>query len=629
MDLFQQGPLQRSPMTYTWTKEALMTWVSYVMEAMAAANHNASLLDNTLPIGPARDDMLSGLARMISSPPLPPRDELLTLLNITDEDIAYLYNMTARSGNYDVGGGSAENTLQCYCNGWARDAAEAYRRVHGYFSLVVCIFGTVANLLNVAVLTRKDMAVAPINRILTWLAVADMLVMAEYVPFASYTYLVLPERVDFPYSWAVFILFHVHFAQVLHTISICLTLALAVWRYIVIRYPEKSHILCSESRCHLAIILSYLVPVLVCSPSYFVFEIRETSIVENNQVVVLYHVGMSGVARGDGEILYTANFWMYSVVVKLLPCLVLTVLSCWLIQALYKANKRKQALKGYNDPAAPSERRPLSKSERRTDRTTKMLVAVLLLFFIHRVPSRCTRAAEWDIGTVLLPELLSQVIYSHFTVDECVILPKERTWSYLLTMCYTTREKNLVLPAQNVVYYSREEPCPTCSEYVTPPKERTLFHLLRMCDTPQGENLVLPAHNVLYYSREEPCPTCLDCVVLLEKITLFHLLRLCYHPQGKNLVPPAQNVLYYSREEPCFTCSECVTIPKEITLSYLLIMFGEVMDMLALLNGAINFILYCSMSRQFRTTFGQLFKPRSMLAKWATPSQTEAQSTYV
>lgn len=38
--------------------------------------------------------------------------------------------------------------------------------------------------------------------------------------------------------------------------------------------------------------------------------------------------------------------------------------------------------------------------------------------------------------------------------------------------------------------------------------------------------------------------------------------------------------------------------------------FGEIMDILALLNGAINFILYCSMSRQFRTTFGQLFKPR-------------------
>ena len=57
--------------------------------------------------------------------------------------------------------------------------------------------------------------------------------------------------------------------------------------------------------------------------------------------------------------------------------------------------------------------------------------------------------------------------------------------------------------------------------------------------------------------------------------------------------------------------------------------FGEVMDILALINGAINFILYCSMSRQFRTTFGQLFKPR-IIKKWHHASQqTDVHSTFV
>ena len=36
-------------------------------------------------------------------------------------------------------------------------------------------------------------------------------------------------------------------------------------------------------------------------------------------------------------------------------------------------------------------------------------------------------------------------------------------------------------------------------------------------------------------------------------------------------------------------------------------LFGEALDILALLNGAINFILYCAMSRQYRQTFRQLF----------------------
>lgn len=51
------------------------------------------------------------------------------------------------------------------------------------------MFGTIANILNVVVLTKKDMAKAPINRILKWLAVADMFIMLEYIPFAFYQYI--------------------------------------------------------------------------------------------------------------------------------------------------------------------------------------------------------------------------------------------------------------------------------------------------------------------------------------------------------------------------------------------------------------------------------------------------------
>lgn len=55
--------------------------------------------------------------------------------------------------------------------------------------------------------------------------------------------------------------------------------------------------------------------------------------------------------------------------------------------------------------------------------------------------------------------------------------------------------------------------------------------------------------------------------------------------------------------------------------------FGEVMDILALLNGSINFILYCCMNRMFRTTFGQLFKHK-LLARW-NPPPSDTHTTYV
>lgn len=158
-------------------------------------------------------------------------ERLLSLLNLTEEDMDYILNMSLNLRNMN----NVDMNPQCYCSGRVRDIATGYRQIHGYLSLVVCLFGTIANVLNVVVLTRKELAAAPINRILTGIAVADMLVMLEYVPFACYMYLMLPGAVDFSYTGAVFILFHMHFSQVLHTISICLTLTLAIWRYIAIR----------------------------------------------------------------------------------------------------------------------------------------------------------------------------------------------------------------------------------------------------------------------------------------------------------------------------------------------------------------------------------------------------------
>ncbi|KAK2583470.1 hypothetical protein KPH14_009439 [Odynerus spinipes] len=392
--------------------------------------------------------------------------DIFRRLNITDEDIDYIKNFSLAF--------ETPTTFQrapCYCNDTVRNFATIYKTYHGYVALMVCIFGTFANMLNIVVLTHKDMMITPINKILTALAFADMLVMLEYIPFAVYIYFVLPERQIFPYGWAVFVLFHMHFTQVFHTISIALTLTLAVWRYIAIRFPRYSHAWCTPVRCKIALRSCVLAPLIACAPSYFVFGIKKKIVYENGTTEVLYHVD-ADYSRDKGFI-YQLNFWVLGVVVKLLPCVILTVISCWLIRTLCRTKDRKQALKNYNQPMTKSTsigngtvipRRP-SKSEKRADRTTRMLVAVLFLFLVTEIP-------QGVLG------LLSGILG--------------------------------------------------------------------------------------------------DC-----------FFRNCYHN------------------------------------------FGEVMDILALLNGAINFILYCSMSRQFRTTFGQLFKPRIMKKWQPATQQTDVQSTYV
>ena len=44
-------------------------------------------------------------------------------------------------------------------------------------------------MVNIIVLTHKDMRMNPINILLTGIAVADVMVMVEYIPFAVHMYL--------------------------------------------------------------------------------------------------------------------------------------------------------------------------------------------------------------------------------------------------------------------------------------------------------------------------------------------------------------------------------------------------------------------------------------------------------
>jgi len=110
-----------------------------------------------------------------------------------------------------------------------------YKQYHGYMASVVCVLGIVANALNIVVLTRRNM-ISATNCILTGLAVSDGLTMAAYLPFALRFYVLYgteatPTRNSLP---AVrFMLFFACFSVVVHTVSIWLTVVLAVFRYCV------------------------------------------------------------------------------------------------------------------------------------------------------------------------------------------------------------------------------------------------------------------------------------------------------------------------------------------------------------------------------------------------------------
>ncbi|XP_046744398.1 G-protein coupled receptor dmsr-1-like [Diprion similis] len=320
-------------------------------------------------------------------------------------------NFTNETAEFEEEGG-----FSCSLNGTLDAFHTTYIQIHGYASLLVCLFGSVANTLNIAVLTRREMN-SPTNAILTGLAVADLLVMLEYIPYATHMYLLhRPRREQFTYPWSFFVLFHSNFAQVFHTISIWLTVTLAIWRYIAVAFPQKNRELCSINRTMLAIAGAYVICPIICVPLYLTFSLESRTVLidgsgntlDLNQTnhslpedavnTTLYFVNYSQTAIAY-PFLRIMNLWIYGAVIKIIPCIALTILSLQLILALVEAKKRRQKLtsaalvKTVNKSTDANDGKKTRKKpsrhmdkERQTDRTTRMLLAVLLLFLITEFP---------------------------------------------------------------------------------------------------------------------------------------------------------------------------------------------------------------------------------------------------
>lgn len=237
-----------------------------------------------------------------------------------------------------------------YCD--LQTFADSYEKIHGPLSLFVCIFGSVTNVLNICVLTTKEMR-CPTNLILTGLAVADLLVMLEYIPFTYHRYIDIKKRQysrNFSYEWAVFTKFHAIFSQVFHFTSCCLTVILAIWRYLAITNPNSGRFWCEWRKTLSVILITYIICTLICCPlfiSYSVIALNQTCDEGDKILLEKDLTNYTGVVHN--EIVYITNyvsenyktlcFWIYSVVMKLVPCISLTHLSIRLITVLFETKK--------------------------------------------------------------------------------------------------------------------------------------------------------------------------------------------------------------------------------------------------------------------------------------------------
>ena len=65
------------------------------------------------------------------------------------------------------------------------------------------------------------------------------------------------------WSWTAFVWFHSNFSVVIHNVSVWLTLSLAVWRFIMIKFHAKAPVYCTMARCKMVILCAYGEPELI------------------------------------------------------------------------------------------------------------------------------------------------------------------------------------------------------------------------------------------------------------------------------------------------------------------------------------------------------------------------------
>nr|KAG5698973.1 hypothetical protein BaRGS_033486 [Batillaria attramentaria] len=224
-----------------------------------------------------------------------------------------------------------------------------YAGVHGYLSLLVCFFGIPMNIINITVLTRRHMR-TPINCILTWLAVFDMFTMASYVPFAMHFYCIFSP-------WE---------------------LSPEKNRYKHIYSPAKGHLTRMRRlvRARLSVLVVTILSVVGLVPNYLTNQIFPFKLRDNRTVWVMDDLKL---ATNDTKPIVLLNLWIYSILAKLLPCVLMVVYGGLLLTTL-RANLR-QRLRRTSTVSVSSGRTGTDNS-----RTTRMLLVVIVLFVVTELP---------------------------------------------------------------------------------------------------------------------------------------------------------------------------------------------------------------------------------------------------
>jgi hypothetical protein len=135
-----------------------------------------------------------------------------------------------------------------------------------------------------------------------------------------------------------------------------------------------------------------VVPFFLTIPNMmFVKIVSKQAITEDGESCFTKHTVQIDDHGLNSDLQFSLTMWLYSILLKLVPCLVLTIFTACLIRAMYQvmslpapllpqAAEHSAQLRGGEEGPGRAAR------SRNTDKTTRLLIVILLLFLVAEFP---------------------------------------------------------------------------------------------------------------------------------------------------------------------------------------------------------------------------------------------------